>query len=139
MNRIRLLHSSRSLLFDKQKFFAAKRLFKAQKDVENTTFKDALKCLSTYSLGQDAVATIHVKVQRDSFKPVRGDVTLPKAPSTTPDAKSTILVFAEGELAEKAKALGAHIVGGEELIADIVQDKLIFHKVLSTRAMVFLI
>ena len=102
---------------------------------------------------------------RATKKPLRGQVTLPvpctqlntfvvqktdnddddaildpHVSQSTPNggtetAKQILLVFADGEDAVLAKALGADIVGGEELLAQIADGKLMFHRCISTRKM----
>lgn len=55
---------------------------------------------------------------RKSDQMIRGSVSLPKG-----IGKSVVLVvFAEGELADQAKAAGADVVGGKELVDKIQQE-----------------
>ncbi|TIA90412.1 hypothetical protein E3P99_01563 [Wallemia hederae] len=52
--------------------------------------------------------------------PLRGVVELPHDPRKT---KEVVLVFAEGQEAKDARAAGADIVGGEELVKDLLSGK----------------
>ena len=47
----------------------------------------------------------------------KGRLTWPR--EAKPRAKETVLVFAEGRLADEAKRAGAHVVGGLELVDDV--------------------
>ncbi|KAJ3189241.1 hypothetical protein HDU85_002866 [Gaertneriomyces sp. JEL0708] len=89
----------------------------------------------TYCLGEDKTvkAHIHVPKHEEGHRPLRGEVLLPHQVSA--EDNSVILVFAKGEHAEEAKRRGAHIVGAEDLIQDILADKVKFDKVLSTKEM----
>ncbi len=84
---------------------------------------------------------VHVQLERgeSGSKPIRGEVTLPKQLTSGEDGapadKSIILVFAKGAHAERAKELGAHIVGSEDLIAEVLAGNVKFDKVLSTKEM----
>lgn len=51
------------------------------------------------------------------------------------NADAKVLVIAPPDLVEKAKAAGAHIVGGAELIPDIISGKLKFNRCISTPQM----
>ncbi|KAJ3049607.1 hypothetical protein HK097_009426 [Rhizophlyctis rosea] len=78
-------------------------------------------------------AHVQVPAPTEGVRPLRGEVALPKGLSS--EDTSVILVFAKGAQAEEAKKLGAHIVGAEELIQEILADRVKFDKVLSTREM----
>ncbi|CAG8504576.1 9018_t:CDS:2 [Funneliformis caledonium] len=61
---------------------------------------------------------LHVKTKLEKGKaPIRGSISLPKSIAK----KVSWMVFAKGAKAEEAKAAGAHVVGGEELIAEITE------------------
>jgi uncharacterized protein (DUF1684 family) len=78
------------LLFDRPKFFAAKKAWKQSRDVESTTISDAHSILTSYSLGQTSLpVTLHVALM--SAPKLRGDVVFPKAPGADADR---VLVFA---------------------------------------------
>ncbi|KAJ3216675.1 hypothetical protein HK099_005768 [Clydaea vesicula] len=123
--------------FDKKKFFKLKKAFKLQENAENVSFKDSIDVLRTYTMGEDLPTTIHLKIKKsDSGKILRGEVNLPnQLVEGDKGDGSTILVFAKGEAAEEARRLGAHIVGGEELVKEVSEDKHVFQKVLSTKEM----
>ncbi|CAI2179211.1 3301_t:CDS:10 [Funneliformis geosporum] len=61
---------------------------------------------------------LHVKTKLEKGKaPIRGSISLPKSIAK----KVSWMVFAKGTKAEEAKAAGAHVVGAEELIAEITE------------------
>ncbi|KAI9296482.1 ribosomal protein L1 [Neoconidiobolus thromboides FSU 785] len=73
-----------------------------------------------------------VRYDRNKYnKELLGSVILPKAMNQD----SIVLVFAEGKAAEEAKAAGADIVGGGELIQQIQEGLIEFNKCISTPAM----
>lgn len=109
-----------------------------------------LLLLKIYCLGESRAVQAHIQLEKgeSGSKPVRGEVTLPKQISSSEAAadgssssgsadKSIILVFAKaGPHATLAKQLGAHIVGAEDLIADVLSGNVVkFDKVLSTKEM----
>ncbi|RKO83100.1 ribosomal protein L1-like protein, partial [Blyttiomyces helicus] len=110
---------------------------KAAASQDDITLPVALETFKTYCLGQDLPVVGHIVVgtPADANKPIRGQVDLPIPVALDQKKREVLLVFAEGEQAEEAKRLGAHIVGGPELIPQIVEGKLQFDRVLSTRAM----
>lgn len=127
----RLFTTTRPVLFDRAKFFAAKKAWKSARDIESTTLSDAHSILSAYSMGQTTLPiTLHVALM--SAPKLRGDVVLPKAPSADADR---VLVFATPgtELAELAEKLGASVVGGEELVKEVAEGRIDFTRVLSTK------
>ncbi|KAF9965657.1 hypothetical protein BGZ70_004388 [Mortierella alpina] len=83
------------------------------------TFTDALAVLKT-----------NPKVEKHS-QPIRTSVLLQKPIKQD----SIILVFAEGKLAEEARASGAQIVGGAELVKEVEEGKHKFDKCISTPGM----
>ncbi|KND02696.1 ribosomal protein L1 [Spizellomyces punctatus DAOM BR117] len=120
--------------YDRKRYLREKKRLKAQQNQEDVSFEEAFSVFRTYCLGEDRVVSAHIQVHRqEGTRTVRGEVNLPTQVSA--DDKSVILVFAKGEQAEEAKKLGAHIVGAEELIEEILADKVAFDKVLSTKAM----
>ncbi|KIL71606.1 hypothetical protein M378DRAFT_155201 [Amanita muscaria Koide BX008] len=64
----------------------------------------------------------------------KGRVNLPR--EAKPKAEDTILVFAEGRLAEEAKKAGAHIVGGPELIEGVANNRYKATTILCTPALI---
>ncbi|KAF9374297.1 hypothetical protein CPC16_001385 [Podila verticillata] len=74
----------------------------------------------------DALAVI-----KKHSQPIRTSVLLQKPIKQ----ESVILVFAEGKLAEEARASGANIVGGPELIKEVEEGKHKFDKCISTPGM----
>ena len=59
---------------------------------------------------------------------IRGTVNLPHGTGKT----ARVLVFANGERAEEARAAGADIVGGDELIDEVSKGRLDFDAVVAT-------
>ncbi|KAH6561284.1 hypothetical protein BASA62_009893 [Batrachochytrium salamandrivorans] len=121
--------------YDKLKYRKEQRLIKKKRNQDDITFGHAFSVFQKYTLGQDLPVTAHIKVRlpEGSFKPLRGEVNFPSRVGQI--AKSIVLVFATGEQAAEAKRLGADIVGGDELIQDILDDKLTFDRCLSTKDM----
>lgn len=66
--------------------------------------------------------------------PPRGRLNLPYSPK--PAREDKILVFADGRAAEAAKAAGADIVGGSDLIEGIITGRLQANVILATPAMI---
>ncbi|ADG87266.1 50S ribosomal protein L1 [Thermobispora bispora] len=65
---------------------------------------------------------------RKADQMVRGTVNLPHGTGKT----ARVLVFATGERAEEARAAGADIVGGDELIQEVANGRLDFDAVVAT-------
>ncbi|RUS19469.1 ribosomal protein L1-like protein [Endogone sp. FLAS-F59071] len=74
---------------------------------------------------------LECKIEK-STPPIRGSIILP---NSLAQESVRILVFAEGNKAEEARAAGAQIVGGAELIEQIQNGELQFDKCISTHAM----
>ncbi|KAI8821810.1 ribosomal protein L1-like protein [Fimicolochytrium jonesii] len=121
--------------YDRQKYLKQKKALKAKQNQEDITLEDGLEVFRKYCLGENRLFSAHVQVlrQEEGQRPIRGDVALPNQVSA--EDKAITLVFATGEAADEAKRLGAHIVGGKELIEEIKAGKLDFDKVLSTKEM----
>ncbi|KAJ3007982.1 hypothetical protein HKX48_008829 [Thoreauomyces humboldtii] len=121
--------------YDRKRYLKEKKKLRAQQNQEDVTFPDAVAVFRKYCLGQDKVVSAHVQVPKheEGQRPVRGEVSLPVQVSA--EDNSVILVFAKGDQADEAKRLGAHIVGAEELIQDIMAEKVQFDKVLATKEM----
>ncbi|KAJ3175518.1 hypothetical protein HDU87_006181 [Geranomyces variabilis] len=121
--------------YDRKRYLKEKKKLKAQQNQEDITFADAAAVFRKYCLGEDKVVSAYVQVPRieEGQRPVRGEVALPVQVSD--EDKSIILVFAKGAQAEEATRLGAHIVGSEDLIQEILAGKVQFDKVLSTKDM----
>ncbi|KAJ1923072.1 hypothetical protein IWQ60_006112 [Tieghemiomyces parasiticus] len=97
------------------------------------TLEQAMPIIQAYAAGRpNYTMTLSIKCRKDRrTAPVRGTCVLPN--SVTKDPR--ILVFAEGEHANVAIEAGAAIVGGAELLPQIIEEKLKFDKVLSTLEM----
>jgi len=70
--------------------------------------------------------TVTTKFVRGQVVP-RGKISLPRDARAAPE---TVLVFATGKAANTARAAGAHHVGGEELIPDVLASKITPTKVI---------
>lgn len=83
------------------------------------TFSEALRVLKAVSPGDTRSAFDLTLLSRlaasVNVNSLRGRAFLPHDASSA-KKKKLILVFAEGDLAEVAKAEGADVVGGEELV-----------------------
>ncbi|CAO3573831.1 unnamed protein product [Mortierella alpina] len=99
------------------------------------TFTDALAVLKAKEVSKpNHLVEVHIqtnpKVEKHS-QPIRTSVLLQKPIKQD----SIILVFAEGKLAEEARASGAQIVGGAELVKEVEEGKHKFDKCISTPGM----
>ena len=89
------------------------------------------ECKRNFNESLDIIINLNINLKKD--QPIRGNCNLPYGNGK----KVTIGVFAEGKDAEKAKELGAEIVGGEELINKIRNgdEKLNINKCIATPGM----
>ncbi|KAG0246261.1 ribosomal protein L1-like protein [Mortierella sp. GBAus27b] len=99
------------------------------------TFTDALAVIKAKEVSKpNHLVEVHIqtnpKVEKHS-QPIRTSVLLQKAIKQD----SVILVFAEGQFAEQARAAGAQIVGGAELVKEVEDGKHKFDKCISTPGM----
>ncbi|KAF9297469.1 50S ribosomal protein L1 [Linnemannia elongata] len=99
------------------------------------TFTDALAVLKAKEVSKpNHLVEVHIQTNTKAEKhsqPIRTSVLLQKAIKQD----SIILVFAEGKLAEEARASGAQIVGGPELVKEVEEGKHKFDKCISTPGM----
>ncbi|KAK3823826.1 MAG: 50S ribosomal protein L1 [Linnemannia gamsii] len=99
------------------------------------TFADALSVLKAKEVSKpNHLVEVHIQTNTKAEKhsqPIRTSVLLQKAIRQD----SVILVFAEGKLAEEARASGAQIVGGPELVKEVEDGKHKFDKCISTPGM----
>ncbi|KAG9013379.1 mitochondrial 54S ribosomal protein mrpl1 [Tulasnella sp. JGI-2019a] len=114
---------------------AAKAAKRAKaKDAANSeamTLQDAVAVLRAVEIAAPASAyelTVTTKFIRGQTVP-RGKISLPRDARASAE---TVLVFATGKSANAARAAGAHHVGGEELIPDLLSSKLTPTKVICT-------
>ncbi|KAI8917430.1 ribosomal protein L1-like protein [Entophlyctis helioformis] len=130
---VSLVNASRC--YDKRRYKLEKKRLREKLNQDDIQFDHAFSVFKSYTLGQDLDVLAHVKVPATdaNSKPIRGEVTLPHQVGQV--TKSRVLVFATGEHADEAKRLGADIVGGDELIQLILDDKITFDRCLSTKAM----
>jgi large subunit ribosomal protein L1 len=94
---------------------------------------DAVRLAKQTSTTKKFDATVEVAMvlgvdPRKADQMVRGTVSLPHGTGKT----ARVAVFATGEKAEEARAAGADIVGGDELIEAVAGGKLDFDAVVST-------
>ncbi|XJO73112.1 hypothetical protein BDV3_004137 [Batrachochytrium dendrobatidis] len=120
--------------YDKVKYRREQRKIKQKLNQDDITFDHAFSVFQTYTLGQDLPITAHIKIAHsESGKPIRGEVMFPHQVGQL--EKPVVLMFATGKQAEEAKQLGVDIVGGDELIEQIMEDKITFDRCLSTSEM----
>ncbi|CEI92853.1 Putative 50S ribosomal protein L1 [Rhizopus microsporus] len=112
--------------------YATKRkVIKENKDaIELQEAFRILKALEVGNPNHQIEAHVQCKIEK-STPLIRGSLVLPKSIKQEP----TVLVFATGKKAEEAKAAGAQIVGGEELIEQIKAGELKFDKCIATPQM----
>lgn len=93
---------------------------------------EALKIVRAYAVARypesvDIAIRLNVDAKRSDER-VRGSVVLPHGTGKT----TRVAVFAQGELADEARAAGAEVVGGEELVQEVLKGRLDFDRVLAT-------
>ncbi|KAF9181459.1 hypothetical protein BGZ51_004407 [Haplosporangium sp. Z 767] len=123
-----------------QTFFSSHRQYATAKKAPQSlpgamTFTDALSVLKAKEVSKpNHLIEVHIqtntKVEKHS-QPIRTSVLLQKPIKQD----SVILVFAEGKFAEEARASGAQIVGGAELVKEVEDGKHKFDKCISTPGM----
>ncbi|KAG9019303.1 mitochondrial 54S ribosomal protein mrpl1 [Tulasnella sp. 427] len=104
---------------------------KGAADSEALSIKDAAAVLKAIEVASPSSAyeiAITTKFTRGQAVP-RGKISLPKDSRAKAE---TVLVFASGKSANAAKEAGAHYVGGEELIPQILESKIQPTKVICT-------
>ncbi|KAG0345256.1 hypothetical protein BG004_003852 [Podila humilis] len=99
------------------------------------TFADALAVIKAKEVSKpNHLVEVHIQTNTKAEKhtqPIRTSVLLQKPIKQD----SVILVFAEGKQAEEARASGANIVGGPELVKEVEEGKHKFDKCISTPGM----
>lgn len=90
---------------------------------------ELVKQTATAKFDESVDVAINLGVDaKKSDQVVRGSVVLPKGTGKT----VRVAVFAQGELAQAAKAAGADIVGFEDLVAEVKAGKMDFDVVIAT-------
>lgn len=90
---------------------------------------ELVKQTATAKFDESVDVAINLGVDaKKSDQVVRGSVVLPKGTGKT----VRVAVFAQGELAQVAKAAGADIVGFEDLVAEVKAGKMDFDVVIAT-------
>jgi len=102
---------------DKEKLYAADEALALVKEFASAKFEESIDV--SINLGVDP---------KQSDQVVRGSTVLPNGTGKT----VRVAVFAQGENAEKAKSMGADIVGFEDLADEIKSGKMDFEVVIAT-------
>jgi large subunit ribosomal protein L1 len=102
---------------DKEKLYAADEALTLVKEFASAKFEESIDV--SINLGVDP---------KQSDQVVRGSTVLPNGTGKT----VRVAVFAQGENAEKAKSVGADIVGFEDLADEIKSGKMDFEVVIAT-------
>ena len=102
---------------DKEKLYAADEALTLVKEFASAKFEESIDV--SINLGVDP---------KQSDQVVRGSTVLPNGTGKT----VRVAVFAQGENAEKAKSVGADIVGFEDLAEEIKSGKMDFEVVIAT-------
>ncbi|KAH8552374.1 ribosomal protein L1-like protein [Umbelopsis sp. PMI_123] len=91
---------------------------------------EAIRILKAVEVGRPQhQLEMHVQCKIEkSTPPIRGSISLPRGIKQ----EASILVFAEGKMAEEARTAGAAYVGGQELIDQVKNGDLKFDKCIST-------
>ncbi|KAF9786756.1 ribosomal protein L1 [Thelephora terrestris] len=105
---------------------ARKKALKVRKhiyDAEKMPLQDAIAVLRAVEVARpNATLELTVKTAMPKGTTIpKGRLTWPR--EAKPRTEERVLVFAEGRLAEEAKRAGAHIVGGLELVDDIINGR----------------
>jgi len=126
---ILLARQTKKLASPTKKQLAAKAKKKAAKakksiyDSEKMKLSDAIAVLRAVEVASpSATYEIVIKTEMGKGSAIpKGRYALPREPKST--SKDRILVFAEGRQADEAKAAGADIVGGPELVDGIISGR----------------
>ena len=102
---------------DKEKLYSADEALALVKEFASAKFEESIDV--SINLGVDP---------KQSDQVVRGSTVLPNGTGKT----VRVAVFAQGENAEKAKSVGADIVGFEDLAEEIKSGKMDFEVVIAT-------
>ena len=102
---------------DKEKLYSADEALGLVKELASAKFEESIDV--SINLGVDP---------KQSDQVVRGSTVLPNGTGKT----VRVAVFAQGENAEKAKSMGADIVGFEDLAEEIKSGKMDFEVVIAT-------
>ena len=102
---------------DKEKLYSADEALALVKEFASAKFEESIDV--SINLGVDP---------KQSDQVVRGSTVLPNGTGKT----VRVAVFAQGENAEKAKSMGADIVGFEDLAEEIKSGKMDFEVVIAT-------
>jgi large subunit ribosomal protein L1 len=112
-----------------KRFDALKNAIKAAGPVPLPEAVKMLKAFGTTKFNQTVEVSTNLGIDpRQSDQNVRGSVALPHGIGKT----VRVAVFAQGDNAEKARAAGADIVGGDDLAAQIKAGKMDFDVALAT-------
>ena len=96
-------------------------------------FSQIRSVLNTYSLGVKGPVYGLATISSEWDKPLKGSLNFPCMISNNKNTNSIIAVLAQGDFALEAKKFGAQVVGGSELIQDILNDKIKVDTLLSTK------
>ncbi|KAF8624209.1 hypothetical protein AX15_005975 [Amanita polypyramis BW_CC] len=109
---------------------------KIDEAAEKLSLMDAISVLRAVEVASsNATYELYVKTEiKNGVAVPKGRVNLPR--EAKPKSEETILVFAEGRLAEEAKKAGAHIVGGPELIEGVASNRYRATTILCTPALI---
>ncbi|KZT34816.1 ribosomal protein L1 [Sistotremastrum suecicum HHB10207 ss-3] len=105
-------------------------------DAERMTLLDAmhvLRCVEVASPSSTYELTVKTEMKKGTAVP-KGRVALPYEPKKK--EKDTVLVFADGQQAIDAKAAGADIVGGAEIIEAVASGRLNATTILCTPGLI---
>lgn len=117
--------------YDTKAYRALKKMNKI-KEAE-VDFSQIKSILNTYSLGEKGPVYGLATIAAGWDKPLKGSLSFPHAITSNKNTSSIIAVVAKGDLALEAKKFGAQVVGGSELIQDILDDKIKVDTLLSTK------
>ncbi|KAF8640644.1 hypothetical protein AX17_000301 [Amanita inopinata Kibby_2008] len=114
----------------------AAKVAKANEAAEKLSLSDAISVLRAVEVASpNTTYELSIKTEiKNGVAIPKGRVNLPR--EAKPKTEETILVFAEGRLAEEAKKAGAHIVGGPELIEGVVNGRYKATTILCTPALI---
>jgi large subunit ribosomal protein L1 len=125
------MHQLFKRFYDTKAYQALKKKNKSKE--ASTDFPQIKSLLSFYSLGVKGPVYGLATISNVWDKPLKGSFNFPSVITNNNNSSSIVAVLAKGELADSALKFGAQITGGEELIQDILEEKIKVDTLLCTK------
>lgn len=117
--------------YDTKAYHALKKKKKIKE--ASVDFTQIRSVLNTYSLGVRGPVYGLATISTAWDKPLKGSFDFPCAIANNKNSSSVIAVLAQGDLASQAQKFGAQVVGGAELIQEILDEKVKVDTLLCTK------